>query len=169
MTTRKEGGNENYYARLMETVKKLFVEVFQKGELDVADEILTEDFRFQYPFPGFSPGRGGIKEFTTVFHKAFPGFELDINDLFAGNGISGPRAGIRWTFRGKHKSDFLGVRETEKDVTFSAIGIYGPIGGEGNGIKLALGWLEMDTTGLLQQLSVVRQTDELLPSLRFKQ
>ena len=68
----------------MAAVNRLFTEVFAAGKVQAADEILTPDFRFQYPFPGFSPGMEGIAEFTKAFHGGFPGFELDVNELYGG-------------------------------------------------------------------------------------
>jgi predicted ester cyclase len=152
-------------------VNRLFTEVFAAGKLQAADEILSRDFRFQYAFPGFSPGIEGIAEFTKTFHRAFPGFEVDVHELFGAVVNASPdpapedvRITIRWTFRGTHKGDFLGVKQTMKYATFSAIGVYRPSGGG----KLSAGWLEMDTLGLLQHLQVVRPISNLLPGLRNK-
>jgi predicted ester cyclase len=168
----------------MIAVRRLFTEVFRDGQFNVAQEILTPDFRFQYPFPGFSPGIDGMVEFSKVFHGAFPKFELEIQDLFGGPShpnIKVPdtkvldesdlRIGIRWNFRGTHRGDFLGIRPTSKYAEFSAIGIYGPKGGGGGGggipagSKLATGWLEMDTVGLLGHLNVVQPITKMLPGL----
>jgi predicted ester cyclase len=153
---------------IKDSVRKLFIDVFQDGKLEVADEILTEDFKFQYPFPGFSPGIEGIKEFTKVFHTGFPGFEVKINDLFEGESNEVISAAIRWTLRGTHKGNFLGLKETGKYVTISAIGIYYPGKPGGPSPKLARGWLEMDTMGQLQQVGAVEPTHKLLPALRTK-
>jgi len=144
----------------VELVRRLFREVFEGGRLEVADEILTPDFTFQYPFPGFPPGAEGIKEFVRTFHSAFPKFEVEINDLFGdGDGVA-----IRWTLRGEHKGDLLGIPPSNRYVTFSAIGVYRPPDGpEG---QLASGWLEMDTLGLLQQLGAVAPTNQLLPGVK---
>jgi hypothetical protein len=164
---------------IVQAVRRLFKEVFEAGQVDVADEILTADFTFQYPFPGFPPGAEGIKQFVRVFHNAFPGFELEIHNLFG----TEDEAAIRWTLRGNHKGNFLGVAPSGRYVTLSAIGIYGPGGGPpigpgggpktaaatpGGGVKLGVGWLEMDTLGLLQQTGRVDPTPNLLPELRNK-
>ena len=142
-----------------EFVQRLFKEVFEGGQLDVADEILTPDFTFQYPFPGFPPGAEGIKEFAKTFHAAFPKFEVEIHSLFGDeDGVL-----IRWTFRGEHKGDLLGVPASNKYVTFSAIGEYV---NHGIGGRLTAGWLEMDTLGLMQQVGAVPPTNNLLPGVK---
>ena len=163
-----------------QAVEALFTQVFRDGDYDLADKILTEDFRFQYPFPGFAPGPEGIKQFSREFHQGFPGFEVEVNDLFGTEKESGEaEVSIRWTLRGRHTGPFLGIQPTGNYVTVSAIGIYtggeeppiGKIGaafdGEAAEGTLKAGWLEMDTLGLLQQLGAVKPLQEVVPSLRF--
>ncbi len=162
-----------------QAVEALFTQVFRDGNYDLADNILTPDFRFQYPFPGFAPGPEGIKQFSREFHKGFPGFDVEVNDLFGAEKESGEaEVSIRWTLRGKHTGPFLGIQPTGNYVTVSAIGVYtgphkpiDPIdpqnhGGAAEG-TLQAGWLEMDTLGLLQQLGAVKPLHEVLPKLRF--
>ena len=163
-----------------QAVEALFTKVFRDGDYDLADQILTADFRFQYPFPGFAPGPEGIKQFSREFHQGFPGFEVEVNDLFGTETASGEaEVSIRWTLRGRHTGPFLGIQPTGNYVTVSAIGIYtgkeppptGTLGttreaGAGEG-TLQAGWLEMDSLGLLQQLGAVKPLQEIVPNLRF--
>jgi len=160
-----------------QAVEALFTQVFRDGNYDLADQILTDDFRFQYPFPGFAPGPEGIKQFSREFHQGFPGFEVEVNDLFGTETASGEaEVTIRWTLRGQHTGPFLGIQPTGNYVTVSAIGIY--TGGQkppaeqvgtGTGVDgtLNAGWLEMDSLGLLQQLGAVKPLQEIVPKLRF--
>lgn len=159
-----------------QAVEALFTQVFRDGNYDLADQILTDDFRFQYPFPGFAPGPEGIKQFSRAFHQGFPGFEVEVNDLFGTETEKGEaEVSIRWTLRGRHTGTFLGIEPTGNYVTVSAIGIYTgkeqapPIGefdapSEGT---LKAGWLEMDTLGLLQQVGAVKPLQEVVPNVRF--
>jgi hypothetical protein len=164
-----------------QAVEALFTQVFRDGNYDLADRILTDDFRFQYPFPGFAPGPEGIKQFSREFHQAFPGFEVEVNDLFGTETESGEaEVTIRWTLRGQHTGPFLGIQPTGNYVTVSAIGIY--VGGGGPRTtptgtvsreeetaegSLSAGWLEMDSLGLLQQIGAVQPMQNVLPNLRF--
>jgi hypothetical protein len=164
-----------------QAVEALFTQVFRDGNYDLADKILTADFSFQYPFPGFAPGPEGIKQFSREFHQAFPGFEVEVNDLFGTENASGEaEVTIRWTLRGQHTGPFLGIQPTGNYVTVSAIGIYtgphkptdplnGPQNHEDGSAEgtLQAGWLEMDTLGLLQQLGAVKPLQDVLPNLRF--
>jgi hypothetical protein len=156
-----------------QAVEALFTEVFRDGNYDLADQILTDDFRFQYPFPGFAPGPEGIKQFSREFHRAFPGFEVEVNDLFGTEKENGEaEVSIRWTLRGQHTGPFLGIQPTGNYVTVSAIGIY--TGGQkpptDTGVSegtLKAGWLEMDSLGMLQQLGAVKPLQEVVPNLRY--
>lgn len=160
-----------------QAVEALFTQVFRDGNFDLADKILTDDFRFQYPFPGFAPGPEGIKQFSREFHQGFPGFEVEVNDLFGTETESGAaEVSIRWTLRGRHTGPFLGIQPTGNYVTVSAIGIYTgndgppPMTGVDDGPAegtLKAGWLEMDTLGLLQQLGAVKPLQQIVPNLRF--
>jgi predicted ester cyclase len=175
MSKQKKGERRRSSAKLkvatveatVDAVRRLFVEAFGGNRPDVADEVLTDDFRFQYPFPGFQPGKEGIKQFTRAFHTAFPGFELDVNDLFGAAGQDDvARVAIRWTLRGTHKGEFFGIGPTAKYASVSAIGIYKGGGGRDVSGKLREGWLEMDTLGLLQHVNAVPHLSQVLPGLR---
>jgi predicted ester cyclase len=143
---------------LVTQVDNLFRSVFHGRAHDQLDQLLEPDFTFQYPFPGFSSGASGIREFSELFHAAIPGFEFDINDLFG----TSDKVAIRWTLRGRHNGTFLGIAPTGRYVTLSAIGIY--IGGRGGSI--GAGWLEMDTLKMLQDMNVIPDSRTLLPGLR---
>jgi len=159
-----------------QAVEALFTQVFRDGNYDLADQILTDDFRFQYPFPGFAPGPEGIKQCSREFRQGFPGFEVEVNDLFGSETASGEaEVTIRWTLRGRHTGPFLGIQPTGNSVTVSAIGIYkgghpteptapGTTAAEAS---LSSGWLEMDSLGLLQQLGAVKPLQEVVPNLRY--
>jgi hypothetical protein len=161
-----------------QAVEALFTQVFRDGNYDLADQILTDDFRFQYPFPGFAPGPEGIKQFSRAFHQGFPGFEVEVNDLFGTETEKGEaEVSIRWTLRGRHTGSFLGIEPTGNYVTVSAIGIYTgkegppPIGEFDSPTPtdgtLKAGWLEMDALGLLQQIGAVKPLQEIVPNVRF--
>jgi len=56
----------------------------------------------------------------------------------------------RWTYRGTHKSELMGIAPTGKQVTVTGICIDRIVGG-----KIAEEWGEMDNLGMMQQLGVV--------------
>src|SRR3954469_8595431 len=101
-------------------VRRLFTEVFQGHQLDVADEILMPDFTLAYPFPGFAPGVQGSKDFVSAFHGAFSELTIEIRDIFGTNG----QVTVRWTARGKHTGELLGAAPSGEYVKVLAIGFY---------------------------------------------
>jgi predicted ester cyclase len=147
----------------MELISRLFEDVFNKGRLDEADNILSPDFVLHYPFPWLAPNIDGLKNFVKIFHTAFPNLDLTIEDLYAKEN----KVTIRWTARGKHEGDLLGISPTGRQVTVTAIGMY--TGGGGNddfSPVIVEGWISIDALGMLQQIGIVRQYIDLLPSLR---
>jgi hypothetical protein len=142
-------------------VRLLFGEVFHQRQYQLLDTLLTPDFTFQYPFPGFSSGASGIQQFSEMFHTALPQFELEVHDLFGTDN----QAAIRWTLRGRHNGHLLGIAATGRYVSLSAIGLYG---GHGGHPGIQTGSLEMNTLGMLQQINQVSAIDTLFPALRQK-
>ena len=57
---------------------------------------------------------------------------------------------VRQTWRGTHTGDFLGIRATGRQVTFTSTEFYRVAGD-----KRAEEWIELDMLGLLQQLGAV--------------
>jgi predicted ester cyclase len=56
----------------------------------------------------------------------------------------------RWTFRGTHQGEFMGIPATGVQVILSAIEIFRLADG-----KIAEQWVEADNLGSLQQLGVI--------------
>jgi steroid delta-isomerase-like uncharacterized protein len=88
----------------------------------------------------------GWKSFIAAFVAGFPDFRLVLEDMVA----EGDRVAARWTFRGTHEGEFLGIAATGKPVSMSAI--------EVNRVadsKVAEHWVALDQLGLLQQLGAI--------------
>jgi len=62
----------------------------------------------------------------------------------------GDKVMTRWTYRGTHKGDLMGIAPTDKQVTVTGICIDRIVGG-----KIVEEWGEMDNLGMMQQLGVV--------------
>jgi predicted ester cyclase len=56
----------------------------------------------------------------------------------------------RWTARGTHRGELMGIAPTGKQVTVTGINIERIANG-----KLVEGWSNYDTLGMLQQLGVI--------------
>ena len=128
-------------------VRGVFDEVFNKGNLSAADEILAPDYTLHDPAaPKFTGGRKAYKQFQARYLKAFPDHRLTVEDQIA----EGDKVVTRWTARGTHRGDLPGIPATGKPVTVTGITVSRISGG-----RIAEEWQDWDSLGMLQQLGVV--------------
>lgn len=128
------------------TIARREIEEFEsKGNLAVADEVLTSNY--QLHFPGFPPlDREGHKQVISAFHAAFPDMRLTSEFQLA----EGDRVANHITMRGTHQGEFQGIPATGKSVTVTFTNI---MRFEGGKIAELRGYL--DAVGLMQQLGVI--------------
>ena len=122
-------------------------ELFNQGNMSLADEILAPDFveHEQLP-PGIPNGREGVKALTSMMRSAFPDFKATIQDILA----DGDKVVIRMTWSGTHKGEFMGNPATGKRMSIGVIDIIRVSRG-----KLVEHWGQMDAMGMMQQLGVI--------------
>ncbi len=126
--------------------RRFFEEVVNKGNLAVLDELLAPDFVDHSASPGIAPDREGYKQFFAMTHSAFPDFHSTLEDMFA----EGDKVVQRFTARGTHQGEWMGIAPTGKQMTIPGIAIHRITGG-----KIVEDWVSMDMLGALQQLGVV--------------
>ncbi len=128
-------------------IRRLFDEVFNKGNLGAADAVLAPDYVLHDPAaPDFAGGREGYRQFQSRYLKAFPDHRLAVEDQIA----EGDRVATRWTARGTHRGDLPCIPATGRPVTVTGITISRIFGG-----RIAEEWQDWDSPGMLQQLGVV--------------
>ena len=133
-------GNKN-------VVRRLFEEVWNKGNLQVTYELFTPNYtHHDASTPDVGRGPESEKKRATLYRAAFPDFRLTIEDLIA----DGETVMARWSCRGTHKGDLSGIAPTGKQFTISGVSIARFANG-----KMAEGWVNWDALGLMQQLGVV--------------
>jgi steroid delta-isomerase-like uncharacterized protein len=128
-------------------VRRIPEELFNKGDLSVADQVFAQDYveHVERP-PGYPSGVPGIKQFVADFRAAFPDLQYTVEDVLG----EGEKVVLRTTVRGTHRGPFLGIPATGKQATWSEI----HIGRLANG-KLAEHWAVRDQLSMLQQLGVI--------------
>jgi steroid delta-isomerase-like uncharacterized protein len=77
---------------------------------------------------------------------AFPDTRMTIEDEIA----EGDKVVIRWTIRGTHKGEYMGIAPTGKEVTVTGISVYRIERG-----KIVEDWSNNDMLGMLQQLGAI--------------
>ncbi|MBM3134581.1 MAG: ester cyclase [Chloroflexi bacterium] len=127
-------------------VRRWVEECYNKGNLAVADELIATNYVNHSAPLGQAPGREGEKQYATMIRSAYPDFHMAIEDQIA----EGDKVVTRYTARGTHKGEFMGIPPTGKEITVTGIHIHRIAGG-----KVVEGWSEFDQLGALQQLGVV--------------
>jgi steroid delta-isomerase-like uncharacterized protein len=120
--------------------------LFTNGDLNAVDRYLAPGFVNHDPFPGFAPDREGFRRIGQVFRQAFPDWHSQLEALIA----EGDLVTERFTARGTHQGELMGVAPTGREITLAGINIFRVQDG-----KLVERWGRTDDLGLLQQLGIV--------------
>jgi steroid delta-isomerase-like uncharacterized protein len=120
-------------------------EIWGKGSLAAMDELLATNFVFNYPSHGVAHDREGYKQTVTSWLVPFADVRCVAEDVVAEE----DKIAVRWTWRGTHKGEYMGIAPTGKQVTMTGISILRIVGG-----KIVEEWGEMDNLGMMQQLGV---------------
>lgn len=129
------------------TIARRFTEeLWDRGELAVADEIIAPGFVDHDPVHGQRPGADGYKEMVGAFRAAFPDLRVTNEDVVA----EGDKVVARWTARGTHRGTLMNIPPTGRQVTLKGVDILRVERGE-----IVERWGEFDALGMLQQLGVV--------------
>ena len=123
-------------------------EMWDKGNLKIADEILSKDFIDHDPVTGQLPGLNGYKQMVIDFRNAFPDLRVKNEDVI----VEGDKIVVRWTAHGKHSGQLMNIPPTNKSVMLKGIDI---LLVENN--KIVERWGEFDALGMLSQLGVLPQ------------
>jgi steroid delta-isomerase-like uncharacterized protein len=107
-------------------IRRWLDEVFTRGELDEVDELFTPNYALHDPsFPHDVHGPKGIKRYVTAYRAAFPDLKVTLEDQLA----EADKVVTRWTVRGTHSGEFLGLAPTGDGVTVSGIEFDRIVGG----------------------------------------
>ena len=124
------------------------LEVFNSGDLDELDDIVSEDavdHDPQNPFAG-THGPEAAKQMAVTYRSAFPDLHVTIEDQIA----EGDKVVTRWTAVGTHDGDLPGMPASGRSTTVTGIGVDRIEGG-----MIVEAWGNWDTLGMLQQLGAV--------------
>ena len=127
-------------------MQRFYDEVVNAGNVDLIDELLSDDFTEHEELPGVAPGREGVKQFFRMFKQAFPDGTMTAEHVVA----EGDTVAARVTVRGTHQGEFMGIPATGKKVTVGYMDMWRLDGG-----KAVENWVRLDMLGLMQQLGAV--------------
>jgi len=124
-----------------------WADIFAQGNLDLVDEIYASDFVGHDPaMPEDTRGVEGAREFYGMYLSAFPDGEVTIEDQLA----EGDKVTTRWTGRGTHQGDLMGVPPSGNRVEVPGITISRIEGG-----KIVEEWNNYDALGMMQAIGAV--------------
>ena len=128
------------------TTLRLYDEVFSKGDFDLGDELLSDDFveHEELP-PGIPPGKAAPRTLMTMMRDAFPDFQATVEELLE----DGDKVIARVRFSGTHQGEFMGIPSTGRQFDIVAIDILE----FRDGLAVAH-WGVMDMAGMMEQLGV---------------
>ena len=127
-------------------LRRFYEELWSQGGLETIPELVSEDFVDHHSLPGAPPGREGPAALITTWRTAFPDMRETVEDLIA----EGEKVVGRFTMRGTHSGEFMGVPATGRSVTMSGIDIVRVEGG-----KIVEFWYGEHLLELMQQLGAV--------------
>ena len=133
--------------------RRLFEEVWNKGNLAVLNELIANDHVNSGPgtLPGLPTGPEGAKQFVMIYRNAFPDTHFTIDEQIA----EGDKVVTRWTAHGTHQGELLGIPATDKSSTVTGISVDRIMNG-----KIVESWGIFDQFGMMQQLGVIPMPEQ---------
>jgi steroid delta-isomerase-like uncharacterized protein len=131
--------------------RRYLEEAFNNRNLDVIDEIVSDDYidhhiRFELP-----RGPEGVKLFFNYLFSAFPDCRFIAKDVIS----EGDKVVTRFEFTGTHQGEFVGIPGTGKQFSITGIDIVRITDG-----KLMERWENADGLGWMRQLGVIPSPGE---------
>jgi steroid delta-isomerase-like uncharacterized protein len=124
--------------------RRSFDEIWNTGNLDVADELFSPDYVNHDPTsPEVPPGPEGVKQLARMYRRAFPDLRFTVDEMLA----TGDKVITRWTGQGTHRGPLRGLPATGRQVRVTGISIHRIAGG-----RIVETWVNWDTLGLMEQL-----------------
>lgn len=122
------------------------LKIWNEGDIAVADGYYAPDVIVHDAPPDFPPGIEGIKQGIAMWRAALPDLYITADDVIA----EGDKVVARWTMRGTHKGELLGIPASGQQVEFKGITIVRFQDG-----KLAETWSASDQLALMQQIGAI--------------
>ena len=127
-------------------IRRMFDEVWGKGNVDVIDEVATEDFVDHDALTG-DGDRESAKQSAATYREAFPDLQVEIVDIFA----SGDRVCTRWRAQGTFENELMGFQPNhERGEPVEGITIDRFADG-----KIAESWNQFDTLQLMRDIGAM--------------
>ena len=121
-------------------------ELWNAGDAAAIAALVTPDYVRHDPNGPEVRGPDAERQLVAMYRAAFPDLRFAIEHLVADEDL----VVARYTIRGTHRGELLGIPPTGRPITLSAMELYRIRDG-----RVAEQWVALDTLGLLQQLGAV--------------
>ena len=105
---------------MIANAQRLLHDVYGKGDYAALSQILADDYVMHVPsLRGESTERGAasVEKRVKAFRSALPDIKYEIHQIM----VSGDTLVMRWSFRGTHRGELLGVAPSNKPVEITGM------------------------------------------------
>ncbi len=128
-------------------IARYFEEVWNRGEVDALDELLTPDYVNHSPsIPDPRPGPVGLKPIVRAMREGIPDLRYEILDLVA----TGRKAAVYLRVTGTHQGPLFGIPATGRRIDICQMQVEWLRDG-----RICRHWRVTDELGLMRQLGVI--------------
>jgi steroid delta-isomerase-like uncharacterized protein len=131
-------------------VLRYWEEVASKGNLDIIDETCALDYVCHGADQDIQSPEG-VRQFISILRAAFPDLYVTVEDVIA----EGDKVVQRWTGRGTHQGELMGIPPTGNRISVAGITISRFESG-----KVAEDWEIYDMMGMMQQLDALPSAEQ---------
>ena len=122
------------------------IDFWNGGDADRIGEVYAADYVGHEVNGAHGGDRDQVRQAAAAVFAAFPDFHLTADFLIA----EGDLVVKRWTVRGTHKAEYMGIPPTGKEIVVTGCNVLRIVGD-----MVAEIWGHTDTLGMLQQLGVI--------------
>lgn len=128
-------------------IRRYFEEVWNKGDVDLLDELLAPDYINHNPgAPDAKLGPAGLKPIVLAIRQAFPDLNYTIKNVVA----TEAQVAVHTVMKGTHLGDFFGMAPASRVIHVEQMQIERVVNG-----RIAEHWRVTDELSLLKQLGQI--------------
>jgi steroid delta-isomerase-like uncharacterized protein len=101
-------------------VRRWYDEVWNKGNLAAVDDLLAPTYVGHTAGAPDVKGLDGIKQLVAAVGTAFPDHTLTVEEIID----EGDKVAVRYTMRGTHRGEFIGIAPTNTELTWTGMAIF---------------------------------------------
>ena len=128
-------------------IVRRYLDVYERGNVDLLDELLSPDYVNHSPAtPDLPTGPEGVKAVVSMFRSAMPDLVIVIEDTIA----ESDKVAVRYTLEGTHEGELFGVPPTGRRLSIKSITVERVSDG-----RIREHWRITDSLDMMQQLGVI--------------